>query len=85
MIPIPRHDEVLVGSEPMQRRWWEYLFRINTALNGPLPLRSFTVAALPADPNDGLLAFVSDAGGGAVPVYSRGGLWRRFDNNAEVS
>lgn len=34
---------------------------------------------------DGLMVFCSDATGGGVPVYSRGGQWLRVDDNTVVS
>lgn len=51
-----------------------------------------TVAQLTADAPalyrpepDGKLVYCVDAAGGGVMVYSRAGLWRRFDTNAIVT
>lgn len=85
-LQIPNASEPAV--EPgggLGRRWYEFLDRVVKATNGPFELRAYTVARLPTPPADGFILFVSDAGGGAVPVYSRGGVWRRFDDNAEVT
>lgn len=47
-------------------------------------LASYTVATLPTG-TAGALAWVSDASGGPVPVYSDGTNWRRFDDNQTVT
>jgi hypothetical protein len=85
-IPLPHASEPLLPeSGQMSQRWYDFMSRLARAVNGPIPLASVTVAKLPSDPPDGWIAYASDAGGGGVPVYSRGGVWRRFDTNAEVS
>jgi|ERR1700754_133171 len=57
----------------------------------PLELTTATVAQLTTGspklyrPVDGRVVFCVDATGGGVPVYARGGAWRRFDTNAVVT
>ncbi len=46
-----------------------------------LQLRTFSVAKLPQANRNGLVVFVTDDQTGAQPVYSRDGLWYRFDGN----
>lgn len=85
-IPLPHASEPLLPeSSQMSHRWYEFMSRLTRAVNGPLPLAAVRVEQLPSDPSDGWIAYASDAGGGGVPVYSRDGVWRRFDTNAEVS
>ena len=85
-VQIPNADEPAAEkSGVLGRRWYEYLDRVAKAVNGPFELCAYTVARLPTPAADGFILFVSDAAGGAVPVYSRGGVWRRFDDNAEVT
>lgn len=51
-------------------------------------LDKFTIAERLPDATklgDGSVIFVTDAAGGAVPAYSRGGSWLRFDDNSVVS
>lgn len=86
MIPLPSASETAIdGAGRMSARWYEFMSRLTRAVNGPLPLRALRVADLPSNPTDGWIAYCSDAGAGGVPVYSRGGVWRRFDTNAAVS
>lgn len=54
------------------------------AMTAPLPLKSFTVATLPAV-GTGELIFVSDETGGSVPAFSDGTNWRRATDRAIVS
>lgn len=84
-VPLPNAGEPAAGSVALGRGWYEWAARITRALNGPLQLRSYTVATLPTPATDGLITYASDAGGGGVPVYSRSGLWLRFDDNTEVA
>lgn len=50
-----------------------------------LDLAAVAKAELPPPERDGSVLFVTDATGGAVPAYSRGGAWLRFDTNAPVT
>lgn len=84
MIPRPNANEP-TGDRTIGDGWFRFLDLVARAINGPFPLRVYTVAQLPANPNDGSMLFVSDAGGGGVPVYSRGGIWLRFSDDLEVS
>lgn len=83
-LAIPRADEPL-GQGKLSTNWYSFLERLTRRVNGPLPLKSLTVAQLPSAPGDGLVVFVSDASGGAVPAYSEGGQWLRFADNTVVS
>lgn len=85
-VPLPSPGELVAGpSGVVSERIFAWMARVTRAINGPFELRSYTVATLPTPDADGFIAFVSDAGGGAVPVYFRGGVWRRFDTNAQVT
>jgi hypothetical protein len=85
-VQLPSPGEQVAGpAGVLSQRLYEWMARITRAVNGPFELRSYTVATLPSPTVDGLVAFVSDAGGGAVPVYSRDGTWRRFNDNTEVT
>ena len=55
-------------------RWFQLVYRI---LDGqePAKLAKYTLLTLPPVPPDGMLAFVTDATGGATTVFSSGGLW----------
>ncbi len=55
-------------------------------LGGPLGLKSYTVAGLPAAAvQAGQLVYVGDESGGAVPAFSDGSAWRRVTDRAVVS
>lgn len=45
-------------------------------------LREFSVGTLPPANQDGLVIWVVDTVDGALPLYSKGGEWLRFDTNA---
>ena len=49
------------------------------------PLATYTVATLPAATTPGLMIYVSDESGGAVPAFSDGTNWRRVTDRAIVS
>jgi hypothetical protein len=55
-----------------------------TQFFGPVRLRSYTVAGLPAS-SAGDMAYCSDETGGAVPVFSDGTNWRRVTDRAIAS
>ena len=84
-VSLPHQDEPVAADKPMARRWFETMDRLFRAVNGPLPARALALADLPTNPPDGWLAYCTDAGGGGVPVYARGGVWRRFDTNGVVT
>ena len=84
-IPLPRAEEPIAESGRLARRWFDFMDRLTRAVNGPFPMRPYALSELPQNPADGFHCFVTNAAGGAVPVYSRGGVWRRFDDNSEVS
>ena len=85
MIPFLHAGEPLAGNAPMARRWFDFFSKLTSAVNGPFPLRSYLLADLPANPTDGWTVYCSDAGGGGVPVYARGGQWLRYDTNGVVT
>jgi len=49
------------------------------------PMPSYTVATLPSAATAGLMIYVSDETGGAVPAFSDGTDWRRVTDRAVVS
>jgi hypothetical protein len=48
-------------------------------------MASYTLATLPSASTVGSTAYVTNATGGACPVYADGTSWRRFTNGAVVS
>lgn len=53
---------------------------------GPVPLKAYTVAGLPAAVGyAGRMVYVSNESGGPVPAYSDGTNWRRVTDRAVVS
>ena len=51
----------------------------------PIQLPRYSVSALPSAAQDGLLIYVVDETGGAVPAFSDGTTWRRVTDRAGVS
>jgi hypothetical protein len=85
-LTLPNAGEPALGANgTISPRLYEWMAKVTAALNGPFQMRPFAIASLPASPEDGWHCFVTDAGGGAVPVYSRGGQWLRYDDNTEVT
>jgi len=54
-------------------------------VDGPVRVRSYTVAGLPSAAEAGQVAFVSDETGGATLAFSDGTAWRRVADRAVVS
>lgn len=48
-------------------------------------LVTYPIARLPRASEDGMIVFVNDDVNGAQPVYSRGGIWRRFTDGTQTS
>ena len=49
----------------------------NISFDAPIPLPSYTLATVPSASNfTGGMAYITDAPGGAVPVFSDGTNWR---------
>jgi len=72
--------------------WKKYARRLVETLESLLPTRNntpklprFGVGDLPSAAEDGLLIFVTDEAGGAVPAFSLSGQWRRVTDRAVVS
>ena len=53
--------------------------------NHAVQLPTYTVATVPVARADGMLIFVSDETGGAVPAYSASGGWKRITDGAIIS
>jgi hypothetical protein len=51
----------------------------------PIELAAYAKADLPSADKDGLLIFVTDDVGGAVPAFSSGGQWLRVTDRAVIS
>lgn len=52
-------------------------------MGGPIQLKSYTVATLPASPAAGKIAYASDAAGnGPCIAMGNGSVWKRCDNTA---
>lgn len=86
---IPTAGTPLLEGQNAARVWYDFWSDVGrlaqSVLNGTQGLRSYTVATLPAPQSDGLMAFCSDEAGGAVPVFSLAGQWRRVTDRAVVS
>lgn len=48
-------------------------------------LKTYTVATVPAATQAGLMIYVTDEAGGAVPAFSDGTNWRRVTDRAVIS
>jgi hypothetical protein len=55
------------------------------SINTLTVLISYTVAGLPAATTPGMLVYVSNESGGAVPAFADGTNWRRVTDRAIVS
>ena len=86
---LPNKGTPLLEGSLMAREWYDFMIDLglvaNAIRNGTSALRSYTVSTLPDPASDGLLAFCTDEVGGAVPVFSLAGQWRRVTDRAVVS
>ena len=87
-IAAPRADEAVLAGQSLTRSWWRWVSRVTLVLQGrePFKLSEYTVASLP-DPSawKRCLVYVTNEGGGECLAYSDGSLWRRVDDNTEVT
>lgn len=90
MTPIPKLDpnEVVLDGPRFSRLVYRWVSRVTSRGNGeePTPLKSYTVARLPAAsdfPNCAVV--VSDDVGGVTIALSDGANWRRVKDNATVT
>ena len=81
MLPDPEFHRL----PPEVKGWAQALIAELERFKGISALTPVEIGKLPPPDADGLSAFARDATGGGVPVYSRGGVWRRYDNNEVVS
>lgn len=70
--------------------WKSWAYRLIKRLERPddvvpIQLPTFAIANLPSPNRDGLIVFALDDVNGAQPVYSRGGVWRRFTDGSQTS
>ena len=70
--------------------WQEWASKLLAGLDVPVerePLRppQFGVVNLPQANEDGLIVFVLDDVLGPQPVYSQGGLWKRFTDGTTTT
>jgi hypothetical protein len=86
---IPTAGTPVLDGPIAARVWYDFWFDIGafaqSLFDGTAGLRSYTVATLPDPSKDGLMAFCTDEAGGAVPVFSLAGQWRRVTDRAVVS
>ena len=81
--PSPLYD---AAGEASFRNAVEQAFAGAASLASVNRLKAFVNADLPdAAMNPGLLIYVSDEAGGAVPAFSDGANWRRVTDRAVVS
>lgn len=82
MLPSPK-----TGLYPDWKEWGTALVKKLEEVKGPQPLvlPTYAIADLPKANQDGLVVFVLDDVNGAQPVYSRGGVWRRFTDGTQTS
>ena len=86
----PKHGSILTEGGRALKVLQLYLDDITQRLNDFLlgtqvRLTSYTVAELPAVPDEPGMIFVSDETGGAVPAFSDGTNWRRCTDRVIVS
>jgi hypothetical protein len=61
----------------------KYIDELELGIAQPMP--TAVVAALPSARDAGILLFITDETGGAVPAFSDGSDWRRVTDRAIVS
>lgn len=81
----------MILPEPALHKTWDSWARALAAsfskVTGPTPvtLPTFAIADLPRANQDGMVVFVLDDVNGAQPVYSEGGIWRRFTDGTQTT
>lgn len=79
---IPTAGTPVLDGPVMNRPWYDFFLDV-AMRDSALP--PFAVADLPEPTKDGQMAFCTDESGGAVPVFSLAGQWRRVTDRAVVS
>ncbi len=89
---MPQYGHMFPSPEMFEdwRPWARAMMEALDSKFGPdeievLQLVRIPVANLPSKGQDGLLVFVPDEDGGAVPAFSDGSDWRRVTDRAVVS
>lgn len=79
-LPIPE-------NYPSIEAWaYSLIFQLETPKQVEFTqLPTYTIDNLPSPNQDGLMVFVTDDVGGAVPAFSSGNKWLRVTDRAEVS
>ncbi len=89
LTPLDRRLSITDGSgipTAQFQVWWLQLINAVMSPTYGFPLKSCTVATLPATGAAGRLIFVSDEVGGSVPAFDDGaGNWLRVTDRAIVS
>lgn len=81
MLPDPEFHQL----PPKVKEWAQALIAELERYKEISTLFPVEVGQLPPPDRDGLQAFARIAGGGGFPVYSSGGVWRRFATDEVVS
>lgn len=86
-------DQVPFAGIPMPQREWSFqwgkqlVVELRTLFARPMRLQRFTVAGVPSASGvgDGVMIYVTNEVGGAVPAFSDGTNWRRVTDRAIIS
>lgn len=79
-----------IFAEPGQYSTWQDWARAHLSIIGQqtqrqiLKLVPYAVAKLPSPNEDGMVVFATDEIGGAVPVFSHNGEWKRVTDRAKA-